>query len=288
MTTIPVQPKGFSDHSSKTEARLGALKQEGRAAFIGYMPFGFPTPELSIRAMQTMVEHHVDIVEIGLPYSDPVMDGPVIQSACTIALDHHAHIADSMRAVQAVDQFGAVPLIMSYYNLLVRYGVESFASDAAQAGCAGFIIPDLIVDEADELTEAAQRNGLDQIFLASPDSSDERLDLIAKASRGFVYAVSRMGVTGQRSSIDQGARGLVERIRAFKPSFVCLGIGVSNAEQAKEVGQYADGVIVGSALVKTMLDENNQPVADIEAGLAKLAHVCDDIAEGLASARSAE
>ncbi|RSX56075.1 tryptophan synthase subunit alpha [Bifidobacterium dolichotidis] len=283
--TVPTQPQGFSKQPSQTAARLTQLKAENKPAMIGYLPFGFPDTATSIEAMRTLVENGCDIVEIGLPYSDPVMDGPVIQRASQIAIENGERIANVFKAVEAVAEAGGVPLIMSYWNLIFHYGVEQFARDFAQAGGAGLITPDLIPDEAGEWIEASDRYGLDRIFLVSPDSTDRRLKVVTQHARGFVYAASRMGVTGERDALDIAPQTLVRRTHEAGAEFVCVGIGVSNAEQARTVGAYADGVIVGSALVHTLLDEDGNAKTDTKAALQDLATVTRTIAQGVHTAR---
>ena len=284
--TSSVQPLGISHKPSATNAMFARLKSQGKPAFIGYLPYGFPTSDISIDAMRTMVEHGVDAVEIGLPYSDPVMDGPVIQAASQVALRNGERIAGVFKAVEAVANAGGVPLIMSYWNLIYHYGVERFATDFENAGGAGLITPDLIPDEAGEWIEASDRHGLDRIFLVSPDSGDERLRVVANETRGFVYAAARMGVTGERATIDDSARALVERTRKAGADHVCVGIGVSTAEQGAEVGSYADGVIVGSALVHTLLDDEGRNARDRREGLALLAAKTQELAAGIHGARA--
>ena len=282
----PEQPLGFSHGPSRTEALLDSFHAQNKPAFIGYLPYGFPSRDVSLQAFTTLVGHGVDAVEIGLPYSDPVMDGPVIQSAAQIALTNGERIAGVFDAVQAVADAGGVPLIMSYWNLIFHYGVERFARDFTQAGGAGLITPDLIPDEAGEWLEASDRHGLDRIFLVSPDSSDERLATVARHSRGFVYAASRMGVTGERASISSSPEHLVQRTRQAGASHVCVGIGVSTPEQGATVGAYADGVIVGSALVHTMLDDPVSGKRTAAESLAALASTTTALAEGIHTART--
>ena len=190
-TTPSGQPLGISHKPSKSGAMFTKFKAENKPAFIGYLPYGFPNPDVSLDAFRTMVEHGVDAVEIGLPYSDPVMDGPVIQAAASIALNNGETIKRVFEAVETVANAGGVPLIMSYWNLVYHYGVERFARDFENAGGAGLITPDLIPDEAGEWIEASDRHGLDRIFLVSPDSSTERLETVARNARGFVYAAVR-------------------------------------------------------------------------------------------------
>lgn len=284
-TTPSGQPLGLSHRPSPGEAMFEALRAEDRPAFIGYLPYGFPTPEVSLDALCTMVGHGVDAVEIGLPYTDPVMDGPVIQAASQIALDHGERIAGVFRAVETVANAGGLPLIMSYWNLIYHYGVERFARDFENAGGAGLITPDLIPDEAGEWIEASDRHGLDRIFLVSPDSSDERLANAARNARGFIYAASRMGVTGERDTLSSSPEALVARTRRAGATNVCVGIGVSTPEQGATVGRYADGVIVGSALVHTMLDDTGRAARAADEGLAALAARTEALADGIRNAR---
>ena len=285
-TTPSGQPLGISHRPSPTEAMFEKFKAEDKPAFIGYLPYGFPNPEVSLDAFRTMVEHGVDAVEIGLPYSDPVMDGPVIQAASSIALNNGETIRRVFEAVEAVANAGGVPLIMSYWNLIYHYGVEKFARDFENAGGAGLITPDLIPDEAGEWIEASDRHGLDRVFLVSPDSADERLEVVSRNARGFVYAAARMGVTGERSSIDASPETLVARTRKAGAKNVCVGIGVSTAEQGAKVGSYADGVIVGSALVHTLLADDNRSPRDTAEGLKLLAAKSEELAAGIHGARA--
>ncbi|WP_278237301.1 tryptophan synthase subunit alpha [Isoptericola sp. AK164] len=270
--------------TSPTATRLDALRAQGRPALVGYLPVGYPDVERSVQAMTTMVDAGVDVVEIGVPYSDPVMDGPVIQQAAEAALAGGARVRDVLRVVEAVAERsgGEVPaLVMSYYNPVLRYGVAAFARDLAAAGGAGMITPDLIPDEADDWNAAADEHGLDKVYLVAPSSTPERLRLTAQASRGFVYAASTMGVTGTRASVGDRAEQLVADTRAAGASHVCVGLGVSTGEQAAEVGRFADGVIVGSAFVRTLLGEEPWPER-----LEALGEVTRELAAGVARART--
>lgn len=275
-TATPPQPKGFAKRESPTETRIEALRAHGTPAFVGYMPYGFPTPEGSLKAMRAMVDNGVDIVEIGLPYSDPMMDGPVIQEACTMALHAGEKMSGVFDAVETVAKAGGVPLIMGYWNLIYHYGVLRFARDFAAAGGAGLVTADLIPDEAGEWFEASDRYGLDRIFLVSPETTDERLALVSRSTRGFVYATARMGVTGERNELDRTPETLVQRTRRAGARNVCVGIGVSTPQQGRQIGAYADGVIVGSALVHAVLDDPT---------LGKLATTVSNLADGIHNAR---
>ena len=235
--------------------RIAAAKAEGRAALVGYLPVGYPDVDASIAAMVAMVEAGADAIEIGVPYSDPGIDGPVIQEAVEVAVRAGVGIRDVLRAVEAVAGAGAVPVVMTYWNPIERYGVERFATDLAAAGGAGLITPDLIPDEAGAWIEASDRAGLDRVFLVAPSSTDVRLRSTTAASRGFVYVASTMGVTGARATVSDAARTLVARTREARPDIaLCVGLGVSNGAQAAEIAAFADGVIVGSAYVRELLE----------------------------------
>lgn len=254
---------------------IDKAKAAGRdAALIGYLPVGFPDVETSIEAAATLARSGADVVELGLPYSDPGMDGPVIQHAAEQALAGGVRTADVFRAVEAVAATGAAAVVMTYYNPVLRYGVHSFARDLAAAGGAGLITPDLIPDEAGDWIAASDEYELDRIFLVAPSSTPERLALTAKATTGFVYAASTMGVTGTRTSVDSEAERLVADTRAAGAERVCVGLGVSTAGQAREVAAFADGVIVGSALVRTLGDD----------GVPALARVAGELSQGLSTA----
>ncbi len=255
---------------------LAACRAEGRAALIGYLPVGYPSVEGSIAAMVAMVEAGVDIVEVGVPYSDPVMDGPVIQAAAATALAGGTRVDDVFEAVRAVRAAGAPPVPMSYWNLVLRRGVERFAADLADAGGAGLITPDLIPDEAGDWIAASDAHGLDRVFLVAPSSTTERLARVTTACRGFVYAASTMGVTGVRSAVGGGAQDLVRRTKAVTDLPVCVGLGVSTRAQAAEVAGYADGVIVGSALVRTLAEAR-----ELSHGLEALRSLTAELAAGV-------
>ncbi|MCU1658395.1 MAG: Tryptophan synthase alpha chain [Pseudonocardiales bacterium] len=255
---------------------LAKARADGRAALIGYLPVGYPSVEVSIEAMRAMVAGGADVVEVGIPYSDPVMDGPTIQAAAEQAVRNGVGMADALRAVSAVADAGAAAVVMSYWNPIDRYGVERFAADLAAAGGSGAITPDLIPDEAAPWLAASDQHRLDRIFLVAPSSTDARITATATASRGFVYAASTMGVTGTRTSVSGAAQALVGRVRALMPDVaVCVGLGVSNGDQAAEVAAFADGVIVGSAFVRRLLD------APDAAGVAAVEALAADLAAGV-------
>jgi tryptophan synthase alpha chain len=259
---------------------LERCRDEGRAALVGYLPVGFPDVPGSVEAMVAMVESGVDIVEVGVPYSDPLMDGPVIAYAADQALKRGARVRDLFKATRAVRDAGAPPLGMTYWNLILRYGPEAFARDLAEAGGAGMITPDLIPDEAGLWIEATERHDLDRIFLVAPSSTDERLAAVTRECRGFVYAASHMGVTGARASLGDAASVIVGRTKAVTDKPVCVGLGVSTREQAAEVAAFADGVIVGSALVRCLTE-----AADLPTGISRLREVVGELAAGVREGR---
>jgi tryptophan synthase alpha chain len=245
---------------------LDACAKEYRAALIGYLPVGYPDVDASIEAMKAMVAGGVDIVEVGVPYSDPGMDGPTIQRAVDPAVRAGVGMHDVLRAVEAVSAV-APAVVMTYWNPVERYGVERFATDLLSAGGVGAITPDLIPDEAGEWIAAARSRSLDTVFLVAPSSTDARLAATLDECRGFVYAASTMGVTGVRGAVSDAARRLVTRVRAVRPEVkACVGLGVSNAVQAAEVAAFADGVIVGSAFVARLLDAESSSAGAAAAG----------------------
>ncbi len=244
-------------------------RSEGRAALVGYLPAGFPSVPLATEAMVAMVEAGVDAVEVGMPYTDPLMEGPVIQAAHQAALDAGTRQADVLRTVEAVAATGAPTVVMGYWNPVHRYGFRRWAQALKDAGGAGAITPDLIPEEASEWLEACRDLALDPIFLVAPSSTDARIKVVGDTNRGFVYAAAVMGVTGARTEVGAGARALVERVRAQTDLPVAVGIGVSTGAQATEVASFADGVVVGSALVKALVDGGVDAVRRLSAELAE-------------------
>ncbi|WGX94620.1 tryptophan synthase subunit alpha [Nocardioides sp. L-11A] len=270
---------------SSASTAFARARSEDRAALVGYLPAGFPDVEGSIAALTVMVEAGCDVIEIGLPYSDPVMDGPTIQAAAQQALDAGVRTTDVLRVVEAVAATGTPTLVMTYWNPVERYGVERFAQHLADAGGAGLITPDLTPDFAPEWIAAADQRDLDKVFLVAPSSTDERIAMTTAASRGFVYATGIMGVTGTKQATAAGVAPLIARTKALSPVGsdlpVGVGVGVSSGAQAAALaprnGIGADGVIVGSALVRTLLDHPG----DRRAGLAALAALTEELAGGV-------
>lgn len=251
---------------------FAACRAEGRAALIGYFPAGYPTVDESIEIVRTMVEAGCDIVEVGVPYSDPMMDGPTIQAAADTALRNGVHLSDTFAVVRAVAEAGGVPVVMSYWNPILQYGVERFATDLAAAGGQGVITPDLIPEEAAAWTAAAGKTALGQIFLVAPSSTPERLTMTCEAASGFIYAQAVMGVTGARDAVSELPRKLCARVREVTDKPVCVGLGVRDGDQAAEIAGYADGVIVGSAIITAVgdgIDAVRELVADLAAGVRR-------------------
>lgn len=252
-------------------------KAEGRAALVGYLPAGFPDVVGAIDALKVMVDAGCDIIEVGLPYSDPVMDGPTIQAAAQQALEAGFRTADVIRTVEAVAATGTPTLVMTYWNPIERYGVDRFATDLANAGGAGLITPDITPDRGAEWIAAADAHDLDKVFLVAPSSTDERLAMTTAACRGFVYATAVMGVTGARTTTSELAGPLVARAKATTDLPIGVGLGVSNGDQAAEVAGFADAVIVGSAFVRAVLDAGADSVASLKA----LRTLTEDLADGV-------
>lgn len=257
-----------------TNSRLSDLfstcRAENRSALIGYLPTGYPDVTTSIDAMVAIAQAGCDIVEVGVAYSDPGMDGPTIAAATATALRGGVRVRDALKAVEAISDAGGSAVVMTYWNPVLKWGVEAFARDLASAGGLGLITPDLIPDEADEWIRASDEHNLDRIFLVAPSSTPERLAATVEASRGFVYAASTMGVTGARDAVSNAAPELVSRVKAISDIPVGVGLGVRSREQAAEIGAYADGVIVGSALVSAL-----------EEGLPTLRALTTELADGV-------
>ena len=259
----------------KVQEILEQRRSEDKKSLIGYFPAGFPTLSESIDAAVTMCENGVDVLELGVPYSDPVMDGLVIQQATEKALKNGFRFRQIFDAVREITTRVDTPvLVMTYWNPVMQYGVKKFAEELRAAGGAGLITPDLIPDEAEDWLEASEANDLERVFLVSPSSTDERVKSAAGFSRGFAYAVSTMGITGTRTEVDVAARKVVQKIKAQAPDqFAAVGIGISTAEQAAEVSEYADAAIVGSSFVRAYqkggLPELQSKVTEIVAGLKR-------------------
>lgn len=255
---------------SQVEDTIRTRNDEAAGALIGYLPVGFPDLDTSVDAAVALLENGVDVLELGLPYSDPVMDGAMIQRATQTALANGFRLRHGFEAVERIrSRVDAPVLVMTYWNPVVQYGVERFATDLQNAGGAGLITPDLIPDEAAEWMAASTDHDLDRVFLAAPSSSDARMRQAVEASRGFVYAVSTMGITGARADVDAAARGVVSRLRDAGATSACVGLGISTADQVAYVLTYADGAIVGSRLVAALEEDGVEGVAQVARALAE-------------------
>ena len=254
------------------EETLRSRAAQNKGSLVGYFPAGYPTVEHSVEALVAMADNGCNILEIGVPYSDPVMDGPVIQRATEQALGNGFKLSRIFEVIRGVREFSDLPiLVMSYWNPILAYGVNRFAADLAASGGQGMITPDLIPDEANEWLKISEQHNLERVFLAAPSSSQERVSKAHEASRGFVYAVSTMGITGERSQLDALARAVVAKIKQAGDRPACVGVGVSTADQVREVNSYADGAIVGTAFIK----------AYEEGGITALTNKVRDLASGL-------
>ncbi len=258
-----------------TEA-FATARSEGRSALIGYLPAGFPTADGSVALIRAMVDAGVDIVEVGLPYSDPLMDGPDIQAAVEQALAAGTTTDTVLDTVAQVSDAGATCVVMTYWNPVERYGVDRFAARLADAGGRGLITPDLTPEEAGPWLDASAARGLDRVFLVAPSSTDDRIDQVTAVTSGFLYAASTMGVTGTRTSVSSAAPTLVARCRPRTSLPIAVGLGVSTGDQAAEVAAYADGVIVGSAFVRRVLAAD-----DLGAAVTAVAALAAELSEGV-------
>lgn len=262
--------------STRLSEAFARAQAEDRAALIAYLPAGFPDVDGSVELILAMIRSGADVIEVGLPYSDPLMDGPVIQAAVDMALAAGTTTDVVLDVVRRVSGHGAAILVMSYWNPIERYGVERFASALAEAGGVGVITPDLTPEEAGPWISATDAHGIDRIFLIAPSSTDDRIGVVAGVTSGFVYAASTMGVTGARTTLGAAAGALVQRARALTSLPIAVGVGVSTAEQARDVAAYADGVIVGSAFIRDVLATSDQTAA-VEA----VSTLTRDLAQGV-------
>jgi len=256
------------------------VRAENRAALIAYIPAGFPTIEGCKKAIKALVDGGVDAIEIGFPYSDPVMDGPIIQAAAEQSLAQGTGAADVFSALKCATDAGVAAVVMTYWNPIERYGVDEFAKSIADNGGSGVITPDLTIEESDRWIAATNKNGISPIYVVAPSTNDSRLGKVTSHCSGFIYAASLMGVTGTRTSISSGASDLVARIRKVSELPIAVGLGVSNHVQAREVAGYADGVIVGSAFIKCLLEADTE-----EDGLRAITELAQDLAKGVREGR---
>ena len=256
------------------------VRQENRAALIAYIPAGFPSQEGCAKAIQVLADAGVDAIEIGFPYSDPVMDGPVIQEAADISIKAGTQAADVFAALKVASDTGVAAVVMTYWNPIAKYGVEKFAQSIADNGGSGVITPDLTIEESDEWIAATDKSGINPIYVVAPSTSNERLKYVTAKTGGFVYAASMMGVTGSREAVASTANELVSRVRTVTELPISVGLGVSTREQAKSLAAYADGVIVGSAFIKLLLEAPSE-----QAGLDAISDLAKELALGVREGR---
>lgn len=266
--------------TTQIEEMFIKTRKENRAALIAYLPAGFPSLRGCKDAIATLAESGVDAVEIGFPYSDPVMDGPTIQEAADISLKAGTGASEVFETLNFAHKVGLPAVVMTYWNPIERFGVEKFAKEMARNGGAGVITPDLTIEESIPWNSATTAAGINRIFVVAPSTTDGRLARVTAQCTGFVYAASLMGVTGARSDLSSSGRDLVTRVRQTTDLPVAVGLGVSTRAQAREVAGYADGVIVGSAFIKALLDAE-----DSKSGLEALGALAGELAAGVREGR---
>ena len=255
------------------------VRTENRAALIAYIPAGFPSQSGCHKVIAAFIAGGVDAIEIGFPYSDPVMDGPTIQDAAVTALANGTGATEVLQALSVAS--AQVPaVVMTYWNPIERFGVDKFAAAISENGGSGVITPDLTIEESQGWTRATDNSSINPIYVVAPSTGDARLSAVTSKCGGFVYVASLMGVTGARTSVSSGAADLVARVRKVTSLPIAVGLGVSTREQAKGVAAYADGVIVGSAFIKALQD-----APDEESGLAAVTQLASELAKGVREGR---
>jgi tryptophan synthase alpha chain len=265
---------------TQLDSVMAKVRAENRAALIAYIPAGFPSQAGCAKAIQALADAGVDAIEIGFPYSDPVMDGPVIQEAADISLKGGTKAADVFAALKVASSTGVAAVVMTYWNPIAKYGVEKFAQSIADNGGSGVITPDLTIEESDAWISATQKSGINPIYVVAPSTKDDRLQNVTAKTGGFVYAASMMGVTGTRDAVASTASELVARVRTVTDLPISVGLGVSTREQAKSLAAYADGVIVGSAFIKLLLEATSE-----QEGLDAISHLAKELALGVREGR---
>jgi len=265
---------------TQLDSVMAKVRAENRAALIAYIPAGFPSQAGCAKAIQALADAGVDAIEIGFPYSDPVMDGPVIQEAADISLKGGTKAADVFAALKVASSTGVAAVVMTYWNPIAKYGVEKFAQSIADNGGSGVITPDLTIEESDAWISATKKSGINPIYVVAPSTKDDRLQNVTAKTGGFVYAASMMGVTGTRDAVASTASELVARVRTVSDLPISVGLGVSTREQAKSLAAYADGVIVGSAFIKLLLEAKSE-----QEGLDAISHLAKELALGVREGR---
>ncbi len=262
------------------ENMFAQTKIENRAALIAYLPAGFPSPQGCKDAITVLVQAGVDAVEIGFPYSDPVMDGPTIQQAADISLRAGTGAKEVFTTLAFAHDSGIPTVVMTYWNPIERYGIARFADEMAKNGGSGVVTPDLTIEESAQWESATSSAQINRIYVVAPSTTDARLALVTAQCSGFVYAASLMGVTGTRTNLSLSGHDLVARIRQVTDLPVAVGLGVSTRAQAQSVAGYADGVIVGSAFIKVLLEAKNE-----SSGLEALSVLAKELVAGVREGR---
>jgi len=252
----------------------------GHTALIPYITVGYPSIEATLKVVPLLASSGCDIVELGIPFSDPLADGATIQKASFRALQHGVTPNTCLEVAKQLRQLVDIPLVfMTYFNPVFSYGLEEFCSACASSGVSGLIIPDLPPEEGLELEAVTQRRNLDLIYLLAPTSTEERIRLVAQRSRGFIYLVSLTGVTGARDKLSSGLEAFVARVRKVATQPLCVGFGISTPEQARHVARIADGVIVGSRIIQLMEAKDNF-ISLVSNFIKRLRHALDELPEG--------
>ena len=265
---------------NRIEARFNELRRQGRKAFIPYITAGDPTLAGTAEIVLALEQAGADLVELGIPFSDPLADGAVNQEAALRALRHGTSLRDVVQMVKALRQRSQVPIVLfTYFNPVHSYGLEHFATDCRDAGVDGVLCVDLPPEEAGDYKAALDALDIATVFLLAPTSTEERIEIVARHSTGFIYYVSRTGVTGEQARLAEDVRSMVERIKQHTDKPVAVGFGISKPEQAAEIARYADGVIVGSALVRLIGQLGDSP--EMPAGVAAFAKTLADAAKNL-------
>jgi len=265
---------------TQLDALMAKVRSENRAALIAYIPAGFPTRQGCHNAIKALAAAGVDAIEIGFPYSDPVMDGPIIQEAADMSLKGGTGAPEVFEALKVASQTGVAAVVMTYWNPIEKYGVAKFAQAISDNGGSGVITPDLTIEESEGWLAATKKSEINPIYVVAPSTNDVRLAQVTAQTGGFVYAASLMGVTGTRNSVSTGAGDLVSRVRMVTELPISVGLGVSTRDQAKSVAAYADGVIVGSAFIKLLLEAKSE-----QEGLDAISHLAKELALGVREGR---
>ena len=263
---------------NRIDKKFQELRDQGTSAFMPYLCAGDPTPELTAKLLLTLETAGADLIELGVPFSDPIADGPTVQRASERALAHSISLQQILEIVKNLRPQTEIPIaVMSYYNPIFRMGEEAFCKAAQAAGVDGLIVPDLPPEQAQPLLEVAPKYNLATIFLVAPTSPPERMQLIASVSTGFIYCVSVTGVTGARATLSDEIAPMITELRKHTDKPISVGFGVSTSEQAKQVADIADGVIVGSAIIN-VIEENMDDEAEL---LTAVKHFASDLASGV-------